>query len=150
MKISRILLSLSVFSVALLVLILSPTASKAQNSASDQTLLQYPTAIEECNRRPVLFDDRGLRSHAVPISRSVRRLGKSRNFTNRAGSLCVPAGWYVQLYKNRNYGPPSMNVYGETALSFTAGGWNNEVTSVRVFWFNNQSGRWEEQVGRES
>ncbi|ASC72702.1 hypothetical protein XM38_036600 [Halomicronema hongdechloris C2206] len=126
--------------------------SKAQNQASDQTRLPYPTAVIECSRRPVLFGHRDIRGRAVPISRSDRNLGGNSSgrggdvtgFNNSAGSICVPNGWYVQIYKNQNYGPPAMNVPPGTALSFTAGGWNNEVSSVRVFRLSS-FGNWIEQ-----
>ena len=135
-----------------LILSLLSMESKAQNHVSDQTRLPYPRAVEECRRRPVLFGHRDIRGRAVPISRSDRDLGGNSSgrggnisgFNNSAGSICVPDGWRVELYKNRNYGPPAMNIQGETAWSFTAGGWNNEISSVRVFW-RDSSGRWIEQ-----
>lgn len=90
----------------------------------------------ECNNGPVMFGHRNFEGRVVYISRSYSNLS-SIDFNDKAGSVCLPSGWTVELFNHENYnrtGTPTAVLNGPDSLSFFEGsGLNNTVSSVRVY-----------------
>jgi hypothetical protein len=90
----------------------------------------------ECNNGPVMFGHRNFEGRVVYINRSYGNLS-SIGFNDKAGSVCLPNGWAIELFNHENYnrtGDPTRTLYGPISMNFYEGsGLNNRVSSVRVY-----------------
>ena len=91
----------------------------------------------ECNNGPVMFGHRNFEGRVVSINRSYGNLS-SIDFNDKAGSVCLPSGWTIELFNHANFnrdGTPTQTLYGPDSLSFFEGSrLNDKVTSVRVYY----------------
>ena len=95
----------------------------------------YPD--NSCGRVPSLFDNERRRGPSISLEFSRPRL-KDFGRNDKASSLCVPIGWTVELFENRDYKGKRTVIEGPRTIdrlrSHRSGGttWNDKISSVRV------------------
>ncbi|MGJ3249114.1 MAG: hypothetical protein ACFE0I_23955 [Elainellaceae cyanobacterium] len=105
--------------------------------SSDASMNNKQLPRPECENGPVMFGHRNFEGRVVYINRSYSNLS-TIDFNDKAGSVCLPRGWVIELFNHENYnrtGTPTHTLYGAGSLSFFEGsGLNNRVSSVRVYY----------------
>ena len=84
-------------------------------------------------RRPVLYQHIGYRGKSLNLDREYTNL-QHQYFNDAGSSITVPAGWDVELYANKDFIGPMLEVRGPNRVwNLREYGFNDKTSSVKVF-----------------
>ncbi len=90
-----------------------------------------------CRQTPVLYEHDGFKGRQLPIQASIADL-RRYNFGDRISSICVPRGWTLLFYEDRNYRGDVLEMRGEAVINNlekdrpNGKDWGDRIDSVKV------------------
>ncbi|HSR51103.1 MAG TPA: beta/gamma crystallin-related protein [Acidobacteriota bacterium] len=109
------------------------------SSIDVQRIRRFDASIpRECNNVPMLFEDDSFRDSSVRLDRDYRDL-HDLGIGDDASSVCVPRGWTVELFEDKNFRGERLIIYGENFIADLkrdrpdGRDWGDRISSARVY-----------------